>query len=148
MSFDRSATFESNELNCIQPGLAEIHVPLLDDIIQINFEKRDDIIRGKILIEKDLNEIAVSRSDGAPLQIEVVTVSRRVPNTRGRSASVVRSKLFSEPIKELLFEQLATPTSRMSWCARAENMGTPDLDHLRKLASLLGTFVFVAQQRS
>lgn len=124
--FVYSPLFVADELIQMKRGKVSLHVPLVDNVIQIG--SPPTINTGEISVKKGWRGISVQNVDGTPLQAEIVD----------NTASEAATSVFVEPVTELKFRKKRDLFGRPCWFADGEGVNVADKSAITRFAKVIG----------
>jgi hypothetical protein len=130
-------TAEVPELDEICSGTAYLRVPLLGDVIQVGVG--GTMTMGMIEVRKIRTAMTVRRTDGKPMQVQILH------EQRGQLGSSVRTEVFAKPVECLNLQRTEQPGARR-WLAGGGAVINRQQD-LQQFVNTIATFNLAKQRR-
>ncbi len=133
-----SLAFAVPDLDELNSGTVHLSVPLLDDVIQVGVGGNP--MTGKIQVSKVPIGVTVRRTDGKPMQAQILHRHRRC------AASSMRVTVFREPVDRLRLHRVSSGDGRWLWLA-AEAWHVDRHRDLQQFVATIATFGLAKQRR-
>jgi hypothetical protein len=138
-----SPAFISESLSLMDQGTVDLGVPLVDGIIQIGAVQETQ--PGRIVVTKGQHTIAIERTDGAPIQAEIVDAEYIDLSVNG--LFFTKTPVFTEPVGNLRFERSVRGVDRIIWQATGDRIDVTSRDAIKKFADTIGSFAIGKQNK-
>jgi len=126
------------DLDEIYSGTVYLSVPLLNDIIQVG--AGGHLATGTIQVSKTPTTVTVRRTDGRPMQAQILH------EHRGYSGPTVRTTVFPEPVNCLRLQQIGSCDGSRLWRA-SEAVHVDRHQDLQQFVITIATFGLAKQRK-
>lgn len=125
------------DLDEMDSGTVYLSVPLVNDVIVVG--AGGDLSTGTIQVSKTPISLTVRRTDGTPLQAQILH------EHQGYTGPTVRTNVFHEPLDCLSLELMRSADGRLAWFA-TEAMHTDRQQDLQQFVKTIATFGLAKQR--
>ena len=129
---------KSADLDEIDSGTIYLSVPLLHDAIQVGIG--GDVATATIQVVKSSASVTVRRTDGAPMQVQILH------EHRGYTGPTVRTKVFRSPVDCLVLERRGIEHGQNLWFP-TEMAHVDRGEDLSRFVATIATFGLAKQRR-
>jgi len=126
------------DLDEIYSGTVYLSVPLLNDIIQVG--AGGNLATGTIQVSKTPTTVAVRRTDGKPIQAQILH------EHQGYIGPTVRTKVFREPVNCLRLQRIRSGEGHRLWLA-TEAVHVNRHQDLQQFVNTIATFGLAKQRK-
>jgi hypothetical protein len=126
------------DLDEIYSGTVYLSVPLSNDVIQVG--AGGILTTGRIEVSKTPTTVTVRRTDGRPIQAEIL---HEYP---GYSGPTVRRKVFDEPVNCLILQRISSGDGPRLWLA-AQAVHVDRQQDLQQFVHTIATFGLAKQRK-
>jgi hypothetical protein len=126
------------DLDEICSGTVYLSVPLVNDIIQVGAGGR--LATGTIQVSKTPTTVTVRRTDGRPIQVEILH------EHQGYTGPTVRTMVFDEPVNCLRLQRISSGHGPQFWLA-TEAVHVDRQQDLQQFVRTIATFGLAKQRK-
>jgi len=119
-------------------GTIQLSVPLLDNAIQVGIG--GNVATATIQVSKTATTVTVRRTDGAPMQVQILH------EHRGYTGPTVRTNVFRTPVDCLRLERRVTANGPSRWFP-AETVRVNRRQDLSRFVATIATFGLAKQRQ-